>query len=604
MRFHVIGMPNYPTTKANNWCAFGAKVFKFCKMMTQRGHHVIHYGVEGSDPTCSQHIDILSKEEWEKHFGQHDINREYSPVRFDPAMPYFQISNEKVIYWIKKNLQPKDIICLTMGLAQKPIYDALKDESCVICENGVGYYGCFLDFCAYESYAQMHVIYGQKSSGPNGRAFDAVIPNYFEVEDFPFIENPTKDYVLFLGRMISRKGIEIAVEATRMAGKKLIMAGQGVRLNSKDSKGSVLVTDENQLLTGSHFEYIGYADAEKRAKLIGNAESLIMPTLFVEPFGGVSVEAGLGGIPAICQDFGAPSETILHGLTGYRCRTIEQFAWALKEAPKLDRKRIADITRSRYSLDAVAPRFEEWFEMLLTVKYGRGMYESNPNRKEIKLVESPLKTYMNQGEELPNLVKLESSPDFPPEDSSHLGGYVSGDHGDEATWFPDLWSWLVKNLRIESVLDIGCGEGHSLKYFRDLGCCVCGLEGTSQTDIDILRIDFTKGPWKPISYPGTKPFDLGWMSEFVEHVEERFIHNVIPALQVCKIVLMTHAFPGQQGHHHVNLRTKEYWIGFMAAAGFILDEELTETCRMISLSNKSPYNHFARSGLAFCRISC
>ena len=50
----------------------------------------------------------------------------------------------------------------------------------------------------------------------------------------------------------------------------------------------------------------------------------------------------------------------------------------------------------------------------------------------------------------------------------HLGGYISARHprseelgvqnGDPATYTPDLWRWLVEELGVASVLDIGCGR--------------------------------------------------------------------------------------------------------------------------------------------------
>src|SRR5437870_3883210 len=43
--------------------------------------------------------------------------------------------------------------------------------------------------------------------------------------------------------------------------------------------------------------------------------------------------------------------------------------------------------------------------------------------------------------------------------SGHVGGYIQG--GDPGSWCPHLWTWAVRELGIQSVLDIGCGEGHS-----------------------------------------------------------------------------------------------------------------------------------------------
>lgn len=177
----------------------------------------------------------------------------------------------------------------------------------------------------------------------------------------------------------------------------------------------------------------------------------------------------------------------------------------------------------------------------------------------------------------------------------HLGGYVEG--GDEATFFPDLWRWAVETLDIGCVLDIGCGPGHALEVFRELGCEVTGIEGVPQDDPDIITHDYTTGP-TPIA-GGT---DLVWCCEFLEHLEERYLPNVIPDLQAGRYVMVTHAFPGQAGHHHVNCRTPDYWLGFFAAIGFHHRDDLTKVARLQAAINPSPWNHFVRSGLVLEKV--
>jgi SAM-dependent methyltransferase len=178
----------------------------------------------------------------------------------------------------------------------------------------------------------------------------------------------------------------------------------------------------------------------------------------------------------------------------------------------------------------------------------------------------------------------------------HLGGYTKG--GDPATWYPELWQWLVDDMGVRSVLDIGCGEGQSTAFFLERGCRVLGVEGIPQALSYIVCHDFTLGPFVP-----NESFDLVWCCEFVEHVEERFMSNFLRTFEsASRFLLMTHASPGQGGHHHVNCQEPEYWIAKVEARGFRLERELTATTRTLSASNDNPWNHYLRSGLAFSRM--
>lgn len=177
---------------------------------------------------------------------------------------------------------------------------------------------------------------------------------------------------------------------------------------------------------------------------------------------------------------------------------------------------------------------------------------------------------------------------------AHLGGYTVG--GDPATWYPDLWNWLFHEEHVQSMLDVGCGEGHTLRFFRDeLGCAVAGVDGIAQQEASVVVHDYTEGPLEMV------PADLVWCCEFVEHVEERYIPNFLATFKAAPLVLITHAEPGQQGHHHVNCKPPVYWVGVMAAVGYEIDERLTSLSRVIASLNTHPMNHYVRSGIAFRR---
>ncbi|HEY1646060.1 MAG TPA: glycosyltransferase, partial [Candidatus Saccharimonadales bacterium] len=225
-------------------------------------------------------------------------------------------------------------------------------------EFGVGYSGVFAPYLVFESYAWMHSVYGAFNdlnsimTSFRGRFYDTVIPNYFEVEDFPFSDKKD-DYYLFMGRLIENKGYGIAVDVCKKLNKRLIIAGQGV--------------------PPEFGEYVGTVGPKERGELMSKAKAVFVPTLYLEPFGGVAAEAMLCGTPIITTDWGAFPENNIQGVTGYRCRSMKDFRDAVKKVDKLDYKAIRDYAVSKFSTEVVAKQYEDYFKRLLTL-HGKGFY--------------------------------------------------------------------------------------------------------------------------------------------------------------------------------------------------------------------------------------
>jgi hypothetical protein len=76
-RFHVLGLPHTVSSKEFNACAYTQKIVKFGKMMTDRGHTVIHYGHEDSELICTEHVPVLTNEDFEIAYGNYDWRKNF-----------------------------------------------------------------------------------------------------------------------------------------------------------------------------------------------------------------------------------------------------------------------------------------------------------------------------------------------------------------------------------------------------------------------------------------------------------------------------------------------------------------------------------------------
>jgi glycosyltransferase involved in cell wall biosynthesis len=137
----------------------------------------------------------------------------------------------------------------------------------------------------------------------------------------PGREDIYRDYYLVLGRLVSWKRFDLAIEACLKNNEKLKVIGEGpdyFRLK-EIAKGSELV------------EFLGYVDGEEKKKYLQNCRALIHPQY--EDFGLVPLEAMACGRPVIAYKKGGVLETVEDEVTGkfFDQQTTESLCQALKE---------------------------------------------------------------------------------------------------------------------------------------------------------------------------------------------------------------------------------------------------------------------------------
>lgn len=362
MRFHVLGIPHTISTPAYSSCAFTQKVVKLCEMLMREGHEVIHYGHSASDLTCTDHVPVTDPLDMQQSYGKHDWRKSGFPD-FKKTDQIYLAFYRRAINEIAARKKTGDFLLCSFGDFHKPVADAHPDLITV--ESGIGYpNGTFAKFKIYESYAIMHAYQGNKAAMAFDNEFwyDAVIPNAFDPADFEFARQKS-DYLLFLGRLGSGKGLPIAIDIAETTKTHLIVAGQGAR--GPDSE---------------YVTYIGVANPETRREILTHAKATICASTFLEPFCGVQIESMMSGTPVISSDRGAFAEYNKHGVTGFRCKTFEQFKWAAEHVGDINPHDCREWAE-KFTLAKIAPHYTDYFKSVADVfGGGKGWYEPNPAR--------------------------------------------------------------------------------------------------------------------------------------------------------------------------------------------------------------------------------
>ena len=341
MRIHLLALPNVQTTGAYFLDGFCMATIRFATMLKSLGYHVTLYASEENDAPCDELVTVITKEEQTTILN----GLEYQHAALTNfAAPLWTLSNNRTIKEISKRKQARDFICIIGGTSQEPVARAHPDLMSV--EYSIGYVSSFSQYRVYESHIWRAMTHGYEHQ-IDGRFFDDVIPLFFDPNEFTF-QASKENFVLYVGRLIPKKGLSIACQAAAKAGIPLKVIGHGDRS---------LVTD------GA--EYLGELSVAERNDYMSRASALICPTLYIEPFGSVAVEAQMCGTPVVSTDFGAFVETVEQGKTGFRCRYMGEFVRALRDVAGLPRLYIRERAVEKYAMENVKHDYQRYFERLM-----------------------------------------------------------------------------------------------------------------------------------------------------------------------------------------------------------------------------------------------
>lgn len=218
----------------------------------------------------------------------------------------------------------------------------------------------------------------QKRSSPTDTNWIATIYHGIDDPELYPIAHPTSDYFAYSGRIVSPKGVHLAIGAVKEFNKqtgqnvKLKIAGKHYADTNNDSYWGEKIEPE----LGEMIEYVGFIDtSDDKRSFYGNARALIVPSLFDEPFGMVSIEALACGTPVVAVGSGALPEIIKEEATGFvvdkgnepidEVKIIQHLATKLGQVDEIDRQLCRKDFEDRFTGQRMAADHKRAYERLL-----------------------------------------------------------------------------------------------------------------------------------------------------------------------------------------------------------------------------------------------
>jgi len=168
-------------------------------------------------------------------------------------------------------------------------------------------------------------------------------------------------------------------------------------------------------------------------------------------------------------------------------------------------------------------------------------------------------------------------------------------------WTKDFCEVNMRIFDPGSIIDFGCGTADILAPFEAKGLVIKGVDGSSvcQNRAMIKKENFELFDIRH-KYNTEFKYDLCLCLEVAEHIEEKYSDVLVGNLTgVSHTVIFTAAPPGQEGVHHINLKTIGWWIEKFEKRGFSLNRQRADLLKKEMRDFSGVQNYYIDNLLVF-----
>jgi glycosyltransferase involved in cell wall biosynthesis len=168
-------------------------------------------------------------------------------------------------------------------------------------------------------------------------------------------------YLAFLGRISPEKRVDRAIEIAHQVGIPIRIAAKVDRID-RDYFDSVI----EPMLHHPLVEFVGEIGEDDKDEFLGDAQALLFPIDWPEPFGLVMIEAMACGTPVVAYASGSVPEIVEDGLTGFIVENEIAAADAIdRRLPLLSRANIRARFEQRFTARRMANDYVAVYRRLL-----------------------------------------------------------------------------------------------------------------------------------------------------------------------------------------------------------------------------------------------
>ena len=211
----------------------------------------------------------------------------------------------------------------------------------------------------YQKYRDGYFVSISDSDRAAGLNYLATVYNGIDLSLYPFQAHAGESLV-FLGRIHPDKGVHLAIEAARLSGLPLLIAGI--------IQDRIYFQEQVEPHLNDAVRYIGPVDVPGKNALFAQARALLHLNTIPERFGLVLAEANAAGVPVIAMDLGSCREVIHDGRTGFLVSTAAEAACALQRLAEIDRTACRRRVQECFSIETMVEAYERVYQTIFELE--------------------------------------------------------------------------------------------------------------------------------------------------------------------------------------------------------------------------------------------
>jgi glycosyltransferase involved in cell wall biosynthesis len=180
-----------------------------------------------------------------------------------------------------------------------------------------------------------------------------VVRNGISVQRFP-LGGRKSDYVLWLGRVCPEKAPHLAIEAAKLAGVRIKLAGQVYPFQWHEDYWALKV---KPLIDGDRVQWLPLPSFAEKTRLLREARALLVTSQVAETTSLVALEAMASGTPVIAFGVGALPEVVTKR-TGFIVGSVEAMAEACGRVSEIRALDCREWVQKEYSAQAMTDGYE------------------------------------------------------------------------------------------------------------------------------------------------------------------------------------------------------------------------------------------------------